>query len=81
MSTVRKDVASGTWYFVHDGPRQTDGRRRQVRRRGFATKRECEQALRESETRAAAGELPTPAAMTVADLLHRWLEFQAGRRE
>ena len=47
--SVRRDPDRGTWSFVLDVPRP-DGGRQQVRRRGFATKREAlaaEHALRE----------------------------------
>ena len=42
--TAKKDTATGTWYFVVDLP-SPDGKRRQIRRRGFATKKEAKAAL------------------------------------
>lgn len=42
--TVRKDTDRGTWFFVVDLP-SADGKRRQVRRRGFATKKAAKAAL------------------------------------
>ena len=41
---IKKDDQRGTWFFVVDLP-SADGKRRQVRRRGFATKKEAKAAL------------------------------------
>lgn len=75
----RKDQRTGTWSFVFDaGPGyDSDGRwreRRQVRRRGFATKKAAQQALDELRTDARNGELRTGADVTVEAWLTMWLE-------
>ncbi len=46
MSSPRKDPTRGTWYFVEDLP-SPNGKRRQVKRRGFPTKKAAEHARRE----------------------------------
>ena len=38
--TIKQDSERGTWYFVVDIP-SPDGRRRQIRRRGFARKKDA----------------------------------------
>jgi integrase len=42
--TIKQDPKTGTWFFVVDLP-STDGKRRQVRRRGFKTKKAAKAAL------------------------------------
>ncbi len=42
---IKKDNATGRYYFVVDGPPKRDGRRNQVKRRGFRTKKEAEATL------------------------------------
>jgi integrase len=42
--TIKQDAKRGTWYFVVDLP-STDGKRRQIRRRGFPTKKAARAAL------------------------------------
>jgi hypothetical protein len=44
-ASPRKDAATGKWCFVVDLGPGPDGTRRQARRRGFATKREAQEAL------------------------------------
>ena len=44
MTTPKRDAAKGTWFFVVDLPAGT-GSRRQVRRRGFPTKKAAQVAL------------------------------------
>jgi len=46
MSESKKDQQRGTWYFVVDVPK-ADGTRSQMRRRGFATKKAANDALRD----------------------------------
>ena len=41
--SVKKDPKRGTWFYVVDVA-ATDGKRRQMRRRGFTTKNNAEQA-------------------------------------
>lgn len=43
--TIKKDEQRGTWFFVIDLP-SPDGRRRQIRRRGFDTKKAATAAMR-----------------------------------
>jgi integrase len=44
--TPKKDTTTGTWYFVFDSVHaRADGTRRQIKRRGFPTRREAVEAL------------------------------------
>jgi integrase len=79
MSAPRKDPGRGTWYFVLDAP-SPDGRRRQVRRRGFKTKRAAIEAQRRLLGDIAGGVHADPAQLTVGEYLSlRWLPTLAGR--
>lgn len=70
----RKDEKSGTWWFVVDlGPGPT-GRRRQAKRRGFATKKAAQEALDEVRVTARDGTFVRPGRITVAAYLEQWLE-------
>ena len=44
MVVLKRDTS---WYYVFDGPRHPDGRRNQILRRGFTTKKEAVLAERE----------------------------------
>jgi integrase len=70
---VRRDDERGSWFFVVDVD-SVDGRRRQLRRRGFPTKRAAHEAMR---ALVAAG--PSAyASGTVAEFLDRWINARAG---
>lgn len=64
--------AHGSWYYVVDvtGP---GGRRRQVKRGGFATQREAQAALAELVDQAAKGEVAHDERQTLAAWLEVWL--------
>lgn len=72
--TVIKRGASGRWEFVLEAPPGSDGKRRQVRRRGFRTKEEAKDALKQCETDLADG-LPARDKTTLTEYLDRWLEI------
>jgi integrase len=68
----------GTWYFVEDVP-SPNGKRRQVKRRGFPTKKAAEHARRELLTRSEHGTLVDPSRLTVGQYLNdRWLPALTG---
>lgn len=71
--SVKKEGSS--WMFVVDhGVDPATGKRRQVKRRGFRTRKDAEAALNETLKTAADGGPLTPARMTVARfLLGEWL--------
>ena len=70
----RKDLTTGTWFFVVDLPARGDGRRRQVRRRGFRTKAEAQAALDELRVRGRRGTYIVPARQTLERfLVDDWL--------
>lgn len=73
MASVKRDGPRGPWYFVVDVA-TTDGQRRQVRRRGFQTKKDAEAALAELVTEHQRGTFVRPTRRTVATyLLDDWL--------
>src|SRR5829696_2656329 len=70
----RKDETSGTWSFVVDLGPGADGKRRQARRRGFATKKAAQEALDEVRVTARDGTFVRPERLTVAAYLDQWLD-------
>jgi integrase len=76
-SVRRKD---GAWSFRVDiGPDPGTGRRRQVLRQGFTTKKAAEAALQEVLHAAGRGRLPTPSRLSLGAYLEAWLGTQSGR--
>src|SRR6266498_5201493 len=76
MSSVapRKDTKSGTWWFIVDLPPGGDGRRRQVKRRGFRTKAEAQAALDELRVSSRRGTYVAPARQPFGEFLTQgWL--------
>ena len=74
--SVGYEKARRTWWYLHDLPRTATGKRRQARKRGFATRRDAEGALDASIWNAAqAG--PAPPDLSVAAYLSRRLDARA----
>ncbi|MDG4788984.1 Arm DNA-binding domain-containing protein [Micromonospora sp. WMMD1102] len=69
---VGRDPKGKTWYFVIDLPASPDGRRRQMRRRGFASERAA--GARQQEALAQFGRVELAADGTVAAESERWLD-------
>jgi len=70
------------WAFVLEVGDHADGRRRQVLRSGFVTKREAQEALREEIQRRAAGVVVDPGRLTVGQFLQeQWLPGLSRVRE
>lgn len=65
----------GTWYFVVSLPRGADGKRHQARRRGFATRREAQEAFDELK-----GARVAPAKLLTGAYLTTWLAGRADLR-
>ena len=80
QGSIQKD-ASGAWFFIVDVPGPS-GRRRQVRRRGFTTKKAAARALTELRSEVMHGTFVAPSRLSVADYLDVWLEAlpASGRR-
>jgi integrase len=71
--SVKRDGARGPWYFVVDVA-SPDGQRRQLRRRGFPTKKAAEAALAEVVTEQNRGTFVRPTRRTIGVyLLDDWL--------
>src|SRR3954447_20881144 len=76
----RRDARNGTWWFVVDLPPGPDGRRRQVKRRGFRTKAEAQAALDDLRVSGRQGTYVAPGRQTLGEFLREaWLP--AMRRE
>jgi integrase len=69
---VRKDAKRGTWYFVADAP-GVDGRRRQVKRRGFATMDEANEAVRAFRREVEDRRVPVPSDDSVTAFAEAWI--------
>jgi integrase len=69
-----------TWEFTFDAGRNLQGKRKQVRRSGFRTKREAEQAERQARNENDQGFELTPERLTTAQFLERWLNDHARRQ-
>ena len=69
---VGRDPGGRTWYFVVDLPAGPSGKRRQMRRRGFASEAKARDAQREAL--ASFGHASLAADGTVAAELERWLD-------
>ena len=65
--------ADGSWSYKVDLPRD-DGRRRQLAKGGFATKREAEQAMAELIAKAARGPVVQVSRQSLGEYLTGWLE-------
>ena len=80
QGSIQKDD-SGTWFFVIDVP-GPNGRRRQLRRRGFRTKKLAQNALTTVRSEVMNGTFVTPSRTTVANYLNAWLTAlpASGRR-
>ncbi len=72
MSGPRKDESTATWGFVVDLGAGPDGERRQARRRGFATKRQAQEALDRLRVTARDQTYVEPNRLTVAAYLDAW---------
>ena len=69
--TVRKDPATGTYYFVVDTAEPGSPRRRQLKRR-FATQREARAALTGVLSELRAGTFVTPDTTTLSTWVEQW---------
>lgn len=65
--------AGRRWMAIYDLPTAPDGRRRQARRRGFATRRDAQAALRKALNAVDEGRHVDHSAQTVAAYLRAWL--------
>lgn len=66
--------AHGSWSYKVDLP-SLDGRRRQLAKGGFATKREAEQAMAELLAKAARGPVVQVSRQSLGEYLTGWLEL------
>ncbi len=62
------------WQYVIDAGLDAHGKRRQHRRRGFATKKLAQAAMVEAQSAALHGELVSCGRRTVAEYLEQWLQ-------
>lgn len=69
---VYKDEKRGSWYYMTDAP-GPDGKRRQVKERGFATMEEARKARDAKRAEVASGHVPVPDDDTVAAFAKAWI--------
>jgi integrase len=69
-------IDHGSWEYVADAGRAADGKRRQVRKAGFATKRAAEEALTELLDDLRTGEYAHDERQTVGEYLAAWIEVK-----
>ena len=69
---VQRDRQRGTWLFVVDAP-GADGKRRQVKRRGFRTMDDANDAVRSFRRQLKDGQVPVPSDDTVAAFAKSWI--------
>jgi integrase len=63
----------GSWSYKVDVPAMAAGRRKQLVKGGFPTRREAEEAMAEALAKAARGQLVLPSRLTVGGYLEQWL--------
>ena len=69
----RKDPKTGTWFFVVDVGPGADGKRRQVLRRGFATKKQAQEELDGLRNQGRMNSYIALAKLTVKEYLEHWV--------
>ncbi|MDX6266525.1 MAG: hypothetical protein QOD70_1265, partial [Frankiales bacterium] len=63
----------GSWSYKVDVPEAAAGRRKQLVKGGFPTKRDAEEAMADALAKAARGQLVLPSRLTVGGYLEQWL--------
>jgi integrase len=69
----RKDPKTGKWFFVVDVGYAPDGKRRQVFRRGFTTKKQAQEELDRVRRQGRQKRYVPPAKLTVKEYLEQWV--------
>ena len=71
--SVKRDSKLGSWFFVVDVP-AVNGKRQQLKRRGFRTKKAAEEAEAAIVTERSRGTFVRPARVTLGEfLVDEWL--------
>ena len=80
--TIKQDTTRGTWYYVVDnGTDPATGRRRQIFRRGFRTKKLAREALKNLFAESGDGDYVEPSSQPVRVYLGKWLASVATNRK
>ncbi len=79
MASIKKNEKTKKWEFVFDY--YVNGKRKQVRRRGFDSKREANDCLVELQNEVQQGDFVEPSQMTVSQFMDDWLESRKGKIE
>jgi integrase len=78
VAVPKQDAKTGRWGFVVDVPGDLPGQRKQVRRKGFLTKREAQEALDEVRQSVVTQTFVPASKLTVAGFLaEEWLPAKA----
>ena len=75
----RKDPKTGAWFFVVDVGSSPDGKRRQVFRRGFATKRQAQEELDKVRGQGRTNRYVPPAKLTVPESVAKVFDRRVAR--
>lgn len=79
VASIKKNAKTNKWEFVFD--RYVDGKRKQVRRRGFDTKREAIDKLAELKMEVIEGYFIDPSHLTLEQFLEEWRRGAESRTE
>jgi integrase len=74
LTKIKKDKERGTFYFVLSAGFNEDGKRKQIKRTGFKTKKEAEQKLIEINSELAKNTFVDNNSILFANYLRKWLE-------
>lgn len=72
MPSVKKDEKRGTYFFILEAGRDALGKRKQVKRTGFPTKKEAISAMAQLQVEIENGVLDTPSDMKLDDYIRDW---------
>jgi integrase len=70
----RKDPKTGTWWFIVDLGKGPNGKRRQARRRGFATKAQALEELTKVRRNVTTQTYVAPAKQTFSEYVEKWIK-------
>ncbi|HJV45854.1 MAG TPA: tyrosine-type recombinase/integrase [Bacillota bacterium] len=74
MATIKQDPNTKTWFFIFD--HYENGKRKQIKRRGFKTKREANEKLVELQKEVQDNKYVSPNQETLGGFMKHWLEHE-----
>lgn len=79
MASIKQNKNNKKWDFVFD--RYINGKRQQIRRRGFKTKREAQDKLVELQNEVKEDNYVNPSTMTIVQFIAEWVEGRKNKVE